>query len=210
MDQAGGQFASPELVDWFTNEYALPGGPWICPDAPLAAGDAPAPGSQGQWGTVATAWAFSNGWFFVWETNHILRAGSYAINWYLLDRALVTAEHLRGDFVTENQMSRPDLTPVAVDGREWTLFPRETDMPPSNLVTGDYAAVNVDGMSVAALPRHGNRPRPVPTKWPSNLPLPGAVDVGFYDGHCELIKPDNLWQLYWTSDWKPPLKRPGL
>jgi prepilin-type processing-associated H-X9-DG protein len=50
----------------------------------------------------------------------------------------------------------------------------------------------------------------VPTNWPADKPLPGAVNVSFFDGHGELMKLDRLWQLYWHKDWQPPAKRPGL
>ena len=65
-------------------------------------------------------------------------------------------------------------------------------------------------MNSVTLPRHGNRPSSVPVYWPSYLPLPGAVNVALSDGHVELVKLDNLWQLYWTATWRPPAKRPGL
>ena len=47
-------------------------------------------------------------------------------------------------------------------------------------------------MSCVAIPRHGNRPNPVPTE-PADRPLPGAVNVSFFDGHSELVKLDRLW-----------------
>jgi prepilin-type processing-associated H-X9-DG protein len=65
-------------------------------------------------------------------------------------------------------------------------------------------------MLVFVTPRHGSRPNPVPTQWPQTLPLPGAVNVSFFDGHGELVKLDRLWQLYWHPDYQPPAKRPGL
>jgi hypothetical protein len=40
--------------------------------------------------------------------------------------------------------------------------------------------------------------------------LPGAENIAFYDGHAQSVKLDNLWQLYWSADWQPPAKRPGL
>jgi hypothetical protein len=36
------------------------------------------------------------------------------------------------------------------------------------------------------------------------------VNVGFADNHVELVRLENLWQLYWHKMWKPPAKRPGL
>ena len=46
--------------------------------------------------------------------------------------------------------------------------------------------------------------------WVHPEPLPGAVNVSFFDGHGELIKLDCLWQLYWHKDYRPPAKRTGL
>ena len=65
-------------------------------------------------------------------------------------------------------------------------------------------------MSSLTIPRHGNRPNPVPTKWPANHKLPGAINVAFFDGHVELVKLDRLWQFYWSADWVPPGSRPGF
>ena len=60
------------------------------------------------------------------------------------------------------------------------------------------------------IPRHGSRPSPVPRQWPADRPLPGAVNVTFFDGHGELVKLDRLWRLCWHVDYQPPAKRPGL
>jgi prepilin-type processing-associated H-X9-DG protein len=65
-------------------------------------------------------------------------------------------------------------------------------------------------MGSFCIPRHRSRPNRVPTKWSTNQPLPGAVNVSFFDGHSELVKLDRLWQLYWHKDYQPPAKRPGL
>ncbi|MBU6401018.1 MAG: hypothetical protein KGS61_11915 [Verrucomicrobia bacterium] len=65
-------------------------------------------------------------------------------------------------------------------------------------------------MQTFCIPRHGSRPNPVPTDWPIVQPLPGAVNVSFFDGHGELVKLDRLWQLDWHKDYQPPAKRPGL
>ncbi len=65
-------------------------------------------------------------------------------------------------------------------------------------------------MAGLCIPRHGSQPNPVPTDWPARQPLPGGVNVSFFDGHGELVKLDRLWQLYWHKDYQPPAKRPGL
>jgi prepilin-type processing-associated H-X9-DG protein len=43
----------------------------------------------------------------------------------------------------------------------------------------------------------------MPAFWPPNRPLPGAVNVAFFDGHGETVKLPRLWQLYWHRDYLP-------
>jgi prepilin-type processing-associated H-X9-DG protein len=114
-------------------------------------------------------------------------------------------------YLNESQIERPALTPVVADGVDAVLALEEANLPPLNIYAGidpDYATVL--GYFPVAIPRHGTRPNPVPTYWPRSQPLPGAINVTFYDGHSELVKLDNLWQLYWHRGWQPPAKRPGL
>jgi prepilin-type processing-associated H-X9-DG protein len=35
-------------------------------------------------------------------------------------------------------------------------------------------------------------------------PLPGAVNISFYDGHTELVPLPKLWRLNWHRDWELP------
>ncbi len=49
-----------------------------------------------------------------------------------------------------------------------------------------------------------------PANWPRNKPLPGAINVSFFDVHGELVKLNRLWQLYWHRDYQLPAKQPGL
>lgn len=81
------------------------------------------------------------------------------------------------------------------------MVPRRTD---------DYHRMDRSLRWIVAIPRHGKGPSPVPTQWPASQPLPGAVNVSMFDGHVELVKLDNLWQLYWHKDYEPLAKRPGL
>jgi prepilin-type processing-associated H-X9-DG protein len=56
--------------------------------------------------------------------------------------------------------------------------------------------------------RHGNRPNPVPTSYPTKQRLPGAINVAFYDGHSQTVSLENLWTLYWNKAWGVPNPRP--
>jgi prepilin-type N-terminal cleavage/methylation domain-containing protein/prepilin-type processing-associated H-X9-DG protein len=204
-----------EIYEWFLEDVGRPAlRVWICPSAPPRADSD---------GSVDSAWGPSTGWYFGRGQNTVLtnRSGSYTFNFYLLG-----ASHLPwlfgqypevSDFTSETQIRQPALTPVLADGRSPCVRPLASDPPPTNLVYGlpgrgpmDYVPWWGPGMNFVALPRHGNRPNPVPTYWPPSQPLPGGVNVAFFDGHGEIVKLDKLWQLYWHVDYKPPAKRPGL
>jgi prepilin-type processing-associated H-X9-DG protein len=114
-------------------------------------------------------------------------------------------------FRSESEIAQPALTPILADSTYFEAAPRASDLPPTNLVQLQPPfPYFTSAMSFFTIPRHGSRPNPVPTSWPTNMPLPGAVNVSFFDGHGELVKLDRLWQLYWHKDYQPPAKRPGL
>src|SRR5262249_47637635 len=176
---------------------------WICPSAPeVKDPNARVNPGAGFEGTIASAWVHSN-WFNN-DVGHLgippsKRVSSYALNAHLIVPSLITGYSYpqmmmqQEDFVSENQVVRSVLTPVLGDGSWWWPRPHATDPPPTDL----YGALPDGTMRDFAMPRHGNRPRPVPRDWPRNQRLPGAVNLTFFDGHSELVKLDNLWQLYW-------------
>jgi prepilin-type processing-associated H-X9-DG protein len=90
------------------------------------------------------------------------------------------------------------------------VWPRATDLPATDLQTGQQKGTYVPGMSLLTIPRHGSRPSRISTDHPATALLPGAINVSFYDGHAEQVKLERLWQLQWHRDYKPPRKRPGL
>jgi prepilin-type processing-associated H-X9-DG protein len=63
-------------------------------------------------------------------------------------------------------------------------------------------------MARLTIPRHGARPAPVPTSFPSSQRLPGAINMVFFDGHTEVVKLESLWVLAWHSSYVPPATRP--
>ena len=212
----------PEVVDWFQLEPGRAELAWICPSAP-AVKEKLAPTSLGglTLGTVRSAWTEEH---FEQDGGDVptyakvnVRAGSYTLNNYLLMAARVQRYPLWAQktrfvvtpefYTTESQISYPSATPVVGDGvNSWT-HPLASDPAPVNLTLSPRENM---GMWVVAVPRHGRRPIPVPTNWPQTQPLPGAMHMAFYDGHVEAVKLDQLWQLYWHRDYKPPAKRPGL
>jgi hypothetical protein len=63
-------------------------------------------------------------------------------------------------------------------------------------------------MGRCTLARHGAVK--APTSFNRTQRMPGAICMGFADGHAESVKLDNLWNYYWHVNYKPPAKRPGL
>jgi prepilin-type processing-associated H-X9-DG protein len=144
------------------------------------------------------------------------RAGSYGINMHLLNASLHRHDPVgrasTNDYTLESQVQQPMATPVLADCVGPWVTPFADDPAPKNLVYGSGGGGfrGASGMHTVAIPRHGSRPNPVPTDWPANKSLPGAVNVAFFDGHGEAVKLDQLWQLYWHRNYKPLTKRPGL
>jgi len=94
---------------------------------------------------------------------------------------------------------------LLAEGIKYSAVPFATDLPSTNLFTGSYY-----GIGVLTIPRHGGKPNPVPTSLPTSARLPGAINVGFYDGHAAGAKLDNLWNLQWSKNYVAPARRPGL
>jgi prepilin-type N-terminal cleavage/methylation domain-containing protein/prepilin-type processing-associated H-X9-DG protein len=115
-------------------------------------------------------------------------------------------------FRNEQDVIRSTDTPIAADAVFWWGFPMAGDSPPGNLESGagDSYRGGRGGLDFFLIPRHGSRPRPLPKRWPAGQPLPGTINVAFFDGHVGSVPLERLWQLYWHLDYVPPAKRPGL
>jgi len=211
-DGISGRLDGPEVVDWYQREVGRAELGWSCPSAPAPKEHVGPANSWLNFGSVRSGWSYNH-----WEQDkgnqpfnaEVFRAGSYAVNFHLIQPARNRRYNVPSpnDLVSEGELPRPAATPVTADGVFVWASPHATDVPPANLVL-DVRDQSL--MWIVAIPRHGNRPSPVPTSWPANKPLPGAVNVSMFDGHVELVKLDNLWQLYWHKDYQPPDRRPGL
>ncbi len=206
------------VAEWILDTVGTSNNAWICPRAPLARKD-PRQGylSGTGFGTVNAAWQFptwdetrvSFAGYENWKVVPRFRAGSYAFNGWLLGG--FPYHQAPDSFRIEGQIVRSAVTPVLADGIAWYAFPSARDRPPESLIFGAYRAdFGGGGMCGVALPRHGNSPSPVPDRWPASQPLPGAINVSFFDGHGESTHLERLWQLYWHHNYEPPAKRPGL
>ncbi len=165
------------------------------------------------YGSIQLPWvryglrASSGGYDYASWTNRAV--GSYGVNGWLGGRVQFETVYEEA-FCVDSDIAHPSFTPVLGDSVLPWLWPRAGDPPPDNLAEPRIRYMWCPYMSLFAIPRHGNRPNPVPTDWPADKPLPGAINVSFFDGHGELVKLDRLWQLYWHKDYQPPAKRPGL
>jgi prepilin-type N-terminal cleavage/methylation domain-containing protein/prepilin-type processing-associated H-X9-DG protein len=223
-DAANSRSDQPELWEWLRDDFGPPNTrTWICPNAPVRKEPAALVCNNGDtiFGTVRSAW-IEKSWglmigSYIMGTHPgrpDLRQASYSVNGFLVGPAWGFPirdpgwPQLPEDFVTEDQVERPAQTPILAEGTTEIVSPRADDLPRMDL----FASVdNVAGeMQYVQIPRHGNRPVQIPRRWPSAQPLPGAVNVAFFDGHSELVKLDQLWQLYWHRGYVPPEKRPGL
>ena len=213
-DGGGSRLDVPEVVDWYQREVGRAELGWSCPSAPAPSEHVGPANSWLNLGSVNSGWSY-NHWEQDVEGQPVFtpnfRAASYAVNYYLIEparfRRYTPGQIGPADLITEAQLPYPASTPVTADGVFFWAMPRASDVPPANLLL-DMRDRSL--MWIVAIPRHGKRPSPIPTNWPATLPLPGAVNVSMFDGHVELVKLDNLWQLYWHKDYRPPEKRPGL
>jgi len=213
----GDNLVNTSVADWIANEAGLQEKAWMCPMAALVKNSSSAAGSSlgsvdspwqcWQWPQFMTQFSvFNNPKLATFTPTY--RAGSYSVNVWLIGRLSrdYPDEFLTPDkcFRSEDQIAQPSLTPVVSDGYWYFSGPRATDPPPTS-VQDDFG-----GMSVVCTPRHGRLRSTPPKSWPADKPLPGAVNVAFFDGHAEFVPLEQMWQLYWHANYVPPAKRPGL
>lgn len=163
-------------------------------------------------GTIDQTW--------YWSSAGTNAYGSYALNgWFYAGgwtkgiNGVYDASQEQRAFMKESAVRQPTLSPVFCDSIWVDGWPTETDRPWPDLTqtVNNYqsAGVKVGGMARMMIARH-KRPNSVPTGFNTRTGgrLPGAINVGFFDGHVELTPLENLWTLFWAKDWKPPVSRP--
>ena len=215
--QSNGQLDSQDMQEWFTDSIGRADhGYWFCPDAPLVIDPSFASRTglgDGYYGTAKSAWYGTNHWG-KWPGDggaypRRFHAGSYGFNLCLVEFWWSGYEHMTWDYRKESSVTHPTTTPIigdcifAVGGMYHTYDPA----PPSNLL--DPFTFGQPGLQFC-IPRHANWAGSASTSWPISKPYPGAINMSFFDGHTELIKLDDLWGLYWNTEYVPPARRPGL
>jgi len=134
--------------------------------------------------------------------------GSYAINGWLYDKpTVVGADYPEYMMSKQTMIQKPSQTPVFYDSGWVDAWPLETDPPNSDLYDGTWGGET--GMQRVTIARHGGvNAAAAPQDFDTSQTMPGAINMGFADGHAELEKLENLWQLYWHLNWNPPSPRP--
>jgi prepilin-type N-terminal cleavage/methylation domain-containing protein/prepilin-type processing-associated H-X9-DG protein len=225
VDDDLGRLGGPASGEWYAEQFGQPNAGWICPNAPVRPWSAKLPQVEGLYvqspwgGTVNSAWGFSVPHIivpFVESSPPRWVGGSYSYNrWLGNGGEWKNAFCWSGEFPTqpedfsgEGDIQLPALTPVFSDGVWAWAAPHAGDFPATDLVTG--FCLKGGGICGITIPRHGSRPHSIARNQRAGHLLPGAINVGFYDGHAEQVKLERLWQLYWHKDYQPPAKRPGL
>ena len=160
-------------------------------------------------GTAATPWTIIVNNSPIFPVGFV--NGSYGINNYLYNPSqLVGNNEFSGMDTTrcfgkDTAITSPTLTPEFADSRRFGGNPLETDTPARNLYTG------ADNPSMArfTIARHKmTSPQSAPQLVPAGQKLPGAINMGFADGHVEMVNLENLWNYYWCKNWVIPSPRP--
>jgi len=211
------------VADWYVKYWGQANQGWICPDAPQASAQTnafivPGPGPCYP-GTINSAWQTVGLWWWWWDgqppVSRTNRVGSYAGNSWLVQSGWwgsweVPYGEPEWVWTKEEQIAHTSQTPVFADGVSfWWVWPRETDLPPSNLQTGQVGVGFPWGMNTVTIPRHGSRPSSVPTNQRPQDKLPGSINIAFYDGHVAPARLEKLWQVEWHRGWQAPARRPG-
>jgi prepilin-type N-terminal cleavage/methylation domain-containing protein len=112
-------------------------------------------------------------------------------------------------FNNPSSIQRPTQTPFFTDAVFWNECPLEGDPSASDLSKGD--PITTVGMTRCTIWRHGGKTATSPTPVGSSLippyytfPNEAAINVGFDDGHAQMVNLKDLWSLYWHYNWTTP------
>lgn len=177
---------------------------FICPTAPL---HPPAPDGGNREGAADAAWVR-------WTSDaRVMFVGSYGYNgWLYSDLPKYYPQSAEFVYAKSDSIETPSKTPVFVDANWVDLSPKETDAPWRNLYSGaPFGTSNDDGMGRCTIARHRVRSASAaPRQLVAGQKMPGAINIGFADGHCRLTKLEDLWILSWHRGWQVPAERPEV
>jgi prepilin-type N-terminal cleavage/methylation domain-containing protein/prepilin-type processing-associated H-X9-DG protein len=135
---------------------------------------------------------------------------SYLVNGWLYDKTDPYSTLVPEDrFDKEANVSQISKCPVFMDGIWINTWPMEQDVPtpPVNLYkeSQDEENASTGGtMNRILIDRHGGiSPGKAPRSVPNGSLLPGAINIGMFDGHVESVRLQDLWLYTWHLNWQP-------
>ncbi len=126
-----------------------------------------------------------NGWLYYWDTKD-----PDGINRW------IGAADAPKFFQKDVAVTQPALTPFFMDAIWPDTWPVRTDMPPPDLYLGD---VN-NALGRVCITRH---PPQKGLRSSSGRPLPGAIQMGFVDGHATKLPLQKLKTVIWHKGFEP-------
>lgn len=175
------------------NRYAAINGVRLCPTTPERR-DKVQTATEG-WGSITKPWVVADD-----RTNY---QGSYAINGYMYTLSPFGED--KRMFKSEAAIQEPSQTPYFADSAWVDAYPVETDQPDATPAKGGISGPG--GLDRIAIPRHAAPPFGAKTTIKQTDTLPGGVNVGFAEGHAELVKLEKLWSLKWHREWKLTVRK---
>jgi len=142
-----------------------------------------------------------------------LMTGSYGFNAWMYQFITPADRSVGGGypqfvFPTPSSVQKPSQTPLFFDEIYIDTAPLETDLAATDLYVGQASVLlgsQRSEMGCCTILRHGGKT--ATSKYPftgQRQALPGQINMGFDDGHAELVKLPTLWNYYWHLNWKVP------
>ena len=176
-----------------TTNYSALNASRFCPAAP----------EQNQWNLTGTPLDGFGAADYPWKWIYGMPEyqGSYGINgWCYSDLASFFPDDVADAFEKESAITMPSSTPFFSDSVWVDGWPEMSDKPAKDVYHGGDTGSGMQRLNIA---RHAYKN---PTQAPRNVApvissLPGAIMVGFSDGHVQSEKLNNLWNLTWCLGW---------
>ena len=165
----------------------------ICPAAPDL-GINP-PGTVNPPGTAASAWH--------WALSTPVYSSSYGYNKWL-ESNLYYGYDAR-NYNNEAGVIKPTAGPVFTDSAWINFYPETNDPSPTSLYDPIDSVGDNGGLPRICVARHGSQSASsAPRKLAfGQSTLPGSINGGFWDGHVEQMRLENLWTYLWHPNWTP-------
>lgn len=146
-----------------------------------------------------------NGWFFSYD--------EYLVSAWTFPPTTPVNNNPEYMFSKPALVQHPAQTPLFNDAIVWAEWPMESDQPAPDLSQGAYNTIW--GMPRCTIWRHGGKTATSPVGVQhvmlppqSIMPNEAAINIGFDDGHAQMVKLNALWQQYWHYNWTPSTTPP--